>query len=97
MPLVSTKVAIGLALIIIASGAVLVISHLSHVSGGSSLVQPIAIHDATWYVAHPPAMQVDEIRCQRNDGEIPVQACQNISSAEQQLAASQLQSIDGKK
>lgn len=101
MPVVSTKVAISLAIIIIASGAVLVITHLSHVStplsGGSSSIPPVTIHDAAWYVAHPPAMQADEARCQRNDGEIPFQACQNISSAEQQLAASQLQSINGEK
>jgi hypothetical protein len=101
MPIPSSKVAIGIAIVIIASAAALVIGHLSRepsrVPGASSSLPAVMVHDAAWYVAHPQTMQIDEAKCQRNDEEIPIQACQNITSAEQQLAPSQLQSVNGGK
>jgi hypothetical protein len=101
MPITTPKVATGVAIIIIASAAALVISRLSrepsHLSGASSSPPAAMVHDAAWYVAHPQAMQMDEAKCQRNDGGIPIQACQNITSAEQQSMSSQLQSVNGGK
>jgi hypothetical protein len=101
MPIVSSKVAVGIAIVVIASTVVLVISRLSRepsrLPGGSSSLPAVMVHDAAWYVAHPQAMQIDEAKCQRNDREVPIQACQNITSAEQQLASSQLQSVNGGK
>ncbi len=101
MPMVAPKTAIGIAVIIVASAAALVIGHLSReplrLPGASSSLPTVTVHDATWYVAHPQAMQMDEAKCHRNDGEVSIQACQNINSAEQQVGSSQLQSVNGGK
>lgn len=101
MPMVYSKIAIGIAVIIVASAAALVIGYLSRepsrLPGASSSLPTAMIHDASWYVAHPQEMQMDEEKCQRNDGEIPIQACQNITSAEQRVGSSLLQSVNGGK
>ena len=101
MPMISSKIAIGIAVIVVAAVALLVIGYLSRepsrLPGASSSLQTVTVHDATWYVAHPQAMQMDEAKCQRNDGEIPIRACQNIMSAEQRVGPSQLQSVNGGK
>ena len=101
MPIVSSKVAIGIAVIIIVSAVVLVIGRLSReplrLPGTSPSRPAVMVHDAAWYVAHPQAMQLDEVKCLRNNGRIPIRACQNITSAEQQLESPQLQSVNGGK
>lgn len=98
------KLVIGIAVIGVSSAAMFAISHLrqepSLARSAPHLVPaPPAkiIHDAAWYVAHRQAMDMDEAKCERNDREIAIEACQNITSAEQQLAVSELKHIEGQK
>jgi hypothetical protein len=99
-----SKLAIGIAVIGVSFAAVLGISHLRRESSFTpnmphSVPAPPTkiIHDAAWYVAHRQAMDIDEAKCERNDREIATEACQNITSAEQQLAVSELKRIEGQK
>jgi hypothetical protein len=90
--LIQSKIRIGIIIIVIGavSGAFLVFQDRSQNT-------PPVIHDADWYVSHQTDMQQDSVRCQRNDTAIPVQRCENIRKAEEKLAPSAMQNVNGGK
>lgn len=94
----ATKISIGVLVVVLGSGAVMVIGHQSREAGEPSTVITIPptpiVHTAGWYVAHPDALKTDSQKCGRNAESMPAAACQNVAAAEEQLAPSQLQSLD---
>jgi hypothetical protein len=44
------------------------------------------VHSAAWYVRHPDVLKQDEQRCAGNAGTMTPAACQNVASADAQLA-----------
>jgi len=90
----SIKAAVGGVIILVGVGALIVFSNMSspHMLGSSQkiLVVPPAqapeIHTAAWYVAHPDVLKVDEQRCAGDAATLPQAACQNIASADAQVA-----------
>lgn len=52
------------------------------------------VHTADWYVAHPAVLKADSARCGGNAASLSPAACQNVAAAEEQLAPSQLQSLE---
>lgn len=90
----STKIAIGTIILLGGGGAVIFISTIGpfHKSAATQQIvvgtppSPPVIHSAEWYVAHPDVLKVDEQRCAGNAATIPQAACQNVASADAQLA-----------
>lgn len=89
-----TKIAIGAIIILAGGGAVVLLSDLepSHKAGpAASLVvspvpPPTVVHSAAWYVTHPDVLKADEQRCAGDAATMTQAACQNIASADAQLA-----------
>jgi hypothetical protein len=90
----ATKFLIGFLVILAGGGCVGVLSELSHshqtgMSEQVIIIQPPpppAIHSAAWYVAHPEVLKVDEQRCAGDASAMTPAACQNVASADTQLA-----------
>ena len=58
----------------------------------SLFVPPIAhVHTATWYVAHPDILRLDEKKCAGDAAEMPPTVCQNVAAADAQLSVLQMQ------
>ncbi len=90
----ASRIAIGAAIIVVGSGAVLFIAHQGwrHTSpvqplASAVIVVPPVVHTAAWYVAHPNILKQDEQRCAGDAATIPRAACQNVASADAQIAA----------
>lgn len=89
------KIAIGLIIIFVGGGAVILFSNLSpsHKTGLSvgAVVNPgpppPIVHSAAWYVAHLDVLKADEQRCAGDAATITQAACQNVASADAQLAS----------
>ena len=45
------------------------------------------VHSAAWYLRHPDILKQDERRCAGNAGMMTPAACQNVASADAQLAS----------
>jgi hypothetical protein len=94
----ATKISIGVLIVVLGSGAVIVISHTGEKAGEPSMLitsPPTSmVHTASWYVAHPDALKADSQKCGGDAASIPAAACQNVAAAEEQLAPAQLQSLD---
>jgi len=90
----ATKLSIGFLVILAGGGCVSVLSELnhSHQTGMSEQViiiqppPPPATHSAEWYVEHPDVLKVDERRCAGDASTMTPAACQNVASADTQLA-----------
>jgi hypothetical protein len=90
----ATKLSIGFLVILAGGGCVGVLSELSHrqQTGPSETIAinqpppPPTIHSAEWYVAHPDVLKVDEQRCAGDASAMTLAACQNVASADTQLA-----------
>lgn len=91
-----SRILIGVAIVCAGGGlAVFVVENGRH---PSPPVPPISIlHTADWYLAHPDVLKNDATKCDRNDGELPQPACENVDAAQSRLAPSQLQAADGGK
>ena len=89
-------IVIGAAVVVAAGGVMIGIDYdmsLSGnaVSGQAGISAPaVAVHTASWYVAHPAIAKRDETNCGDNAASMPLAACQNIESAEEQLLADEL-------
>jgi len=90
----TTQLSIGLLVILAGGGCVGVMSEVSHSHQTSTsepvvIIQPTppsTIHSAEWYVAHPDVLKVDERRCAGDASTMTPAACQNVASADTQLA-----------
>ena len=94
----TTKIGIGVLIVVLGSATMLLISREGEKAGEPStlITSPPAptVHTAAWYVAHPDALKVDSQKCGGDAASMPAAACQNIAAAEEQLVPSQLQSLD---
>ena len=90
------QIVIGAAVIIAAGGVMIGIDYDMRLSGNvisgpaGISVPAVAVHTAIWYVAHPAIAKRDETSCGDNAASMPLAACQNVESAEEQLLADQL-------
>jgi hypothetical protein len=81
--------------IILAVGIVIILFvHLSPSHRAESSIQAVVspatpsatFHSAQWYVAHPSVLKADEQRCAGDASTMTQAACQNVASADVQLA-----------
>lgn len=87
---------------LIGAGATAYVVRLSSPKARYSLPPPLLItppaaapvHTADWYVAHPDVLKADSSKCGGNAASLSPAACQNVAAAEEQLAPSQLQSLE---
>jgi hypothetical protein len=89
------RIAIGATIVVAGCGAVFFVAHQSPHPISSALappafeatdVPPIA-HTVAWYMAHPDILKRDEQRCAGDAATISQAACQNVASADAQVAA----------
>lgn len=91
----TNRIAIGAVIITAGCGAVLFIAHESRRPVSSALAPPASVefaappsvHTASWYVAHPDILKQDEQRCAGDAATMSQAACQNVASADAQVAA----------
>ncbi len=92
------KVSMGLLVVCLIGGSLLIITHYNLIATQTQIAikapSIATVRTAAWYVAHPKALTKDDARCSGDAATIPQSACQNIFSAEEQLAPSDLQSLD---
>jgi hypothetical protein len=92
--MINSKIAIGSLIVIAGCGGLYLVVVQGH--SGSSIIDrqsvevpallPPRIHSAAWYVKHPDILKQDERRCAGDAGTMTPAACQNVASADAQLA-----------
>ncbi len=88
------KIEIGLVIILAGGGGIILFSNLSPSHKAGSPVEavvnpespPPIVHSGAWYVAHPDVLKTDEQRCAGDAATMTQAACQNVASADAQLA-----------
>lgn len=93
MSTLTTKISMGILMIVCGTGAVLVISHRGTIIGkpfGSEIAPSPGIHSASWYVAHQDVMKADVTTCQDDVAALPAADCQNANTAESELYSAEL-------
>ena len=55
-------------------------------AGVRQMIVTPEVHSAAWYLRHPDILKQDEQRCAGNAGMMTPAACQNVASADAQLA-----------
>ncbi|MHB1302601.1 MAG: hypothetical protein ACYCZB_03880 [Acidiphilium sp.] len=92
--MLNSQIIIGSLIIIGGCGALYLVvdhSHSNRSIGFSSIeistgnLSP-EVHSAAWYVRHPDVLKQDERHCAGNAGMMTPAACQNVASADAQLA-----------
>ena len=91
---ISTKVSIGIVLIVFGSGTVLVLGHKWNSTGAPeiTLTAPLAtkIHSSSWYIAHQDVLKADEATCANDIAALPQADCENADTAENQIYGAEL-------
>jgi hypothetical protein len=93
--MIKSQIIIGLLIIIGGCGALYLVvdnSHFGRSTGSSSTeISPVnlppEVHSAAWYVRHPDVLKQDERRCAGNAEMMTPAGCQNVTSADAQLAS----------
>jgi hypothetical protein len=85
-----TNVAIGCLAIVVGSGTVLYIGHLTSQNSPIPQTPAVIVHTTDWYMAHPDIAKADEERCGNNAGSISVESCQNDAAAEEKMLSNDL-------
>jgi len=88
------KVIIGSLIVIGGCGAFYFVVGHSHIDHSIGQTQPeisqvflaLEAHSAAWYLRHPEVLKRDEQRCAGNAEIITPAACQNVASADAELA-----------
>lgn len=92
--MLKSHVIIGSLIVIGGCGALYLVVDRSHsdrlIGSPSTEISPVSlspeVHSAAWYVRHPDVLKQDERRCAGNAEMMTPAACQNVASADAQLA-----------
>ena len=94
--MINSKFAIGALIVIVGCGGLYLVVFPGHNDNSSidrqsvvvPALAPSQIHSAAWYVKHPNILKQDEQRCAGDAATMTPAACQNVASADAQLAGS---------
>jgi len=92
--MINFKFAIGAVIVIAGCGGLYLVVIQSHTTNSGIQRQsvvvpalaPSQIHSAEWYVKHPNILKQDEQRCAGDAATMTPAGCQNVASADAQLA-----------
>ena len=92
--MINSKFAIGALIVIVGCGGLYLVVFPGHNDNSSidrqsvvvPALAPSQIHSAAWYVKHPNILKQDEQRCAGDAATMTPAACQNVASADTQLA-----------
>ncbi|MDE8346828.1 MAG: hypothetical protein POH28_11760 [Acidocella sp.] len=93
--MINLKLFVGSLIVIAGCGGLYLVVIQGHTSNSSIQRQsaavpempPSQIHSASWYVKHPDILKQDELRCAGDAATMTPASCQNVASADAQLAS----------